>query len=75
MKNLYKRNKTYYIRLSINENLKIFFNNKTTYIKRSTMTLTFQQIQEEIEKFKKINYDDIINRNTYLSIKEFYGIR
>ena len=33
MTNLFKRNKTYYIRLSLNDNLKIYFGNKTEYIK------------------------------------------
>lgn len=33
MKNLFKRKKTYYIRLTINQNLKIHFKNKREYIK------------------------------------------
>ena len=33
MTNLFKRNKTYYIRLSLNDNLKIYFGNKTEYVK------------------------------------------
>ena len=33
MTNIFKRNKTYYIRLSINDDLKIYFENKREYIK------------------------------------------
>ncbi|MEA2019075.1 MAG: tyrosine-type recombinase/integrase, partial [Campylobacterota bacterium] len=95
MTNLFKRNKTYYIRLSINDNLKIYFNNKPTYIrslqthnvnnakvicrylvaqfnyiKKSTSMFTTKEIKDYIDEFKEINYTDIINRNTHLSINQ-----
>ena len=95
MQNLYKRHKTYYIRLSINQDLQIYFNNKNeyirslqthninnakiilkyllakfNYIKRSIKMMNAQEIKKYIEEFKKINYDDIINRNSHLSIEQ-----
>lgn len=95
MTNLFKRNKTYYIRLSVNQDLQIYFDNKQTYIrslqthninnakiivkyllakfnyiKRSIKMFTTQEIKEYIDKFKQINYDDIINRNSHLSIEQ-----
>ncbi len=33
MTNLFKRNKTYYIRVNINKELLIYFDNQTSYIK------------------------------------------
>jgi len=95
MTNLLKRNNTYYIRLSINLDLQIYFNNKKEYIrslqthninnakiilkyllakfnhiKRSIKMMTTQEIKQYIDEFKKINYDDIINRNSHLSIEQ-----
>ena len=95
MQNLYKRNNTYYIRLSINQDLQIYFNNKSKYIrslqtcninnakiilkyllakfnhiKRSIKMMTVQEIKQYIDEFKNINYDDIINRNSHLSIEQ-----
>lgn len=35
---------------------------------------TTQEIKEYIEEFKKTNFDDIINRNTHLSINEIDNI-
>ena len=95
MTNLFKRNKTYYIRVSINQELLIYFENQTSYIKSlktnnikdatiiskyllakfnyiksSTMILSTKQIKDYIDEFKKLNYDDIINRNSYLSIEQ-----
>lgn len=95
MTNLFKRNKTCYIRLSLlNDNLKIYFGNKTeyikslntnninnarliakyliskfNYIKRSFKMFSAKEIKQYISEFKKTNFDDIVNRNTYLSIK------
>lgn len=99
MTNIFKRNKTYYIRLSINDDLKIYFGNKReyikslkthninnaklitkyllskfNYIKRAFKMFTTQEIKEYIEEFKKTNFDDIINRNTHLSINEIDNI-
>lgn len=95
MTNLFKRNKTYYIRLSLNDNLKIYFGNKTeyikslntnninnarliakyliskfNYIKRSFNMFSAKEIKHYIDEFKKTNFDDIVNRNTHLSIDE-----
>ena len=95
MTNLFKRNKTYYIRLSLNDNLKIYFGNKTeyikslntnninnarliakyliskfNYIKRSFNMLDAKEIKDYIDEFKKTSFDDIVNRNTHLSIDE-----
>lgn len=95
MTNLFKRNKTYYIRLSLNDNLKIYFGNKTeyvkslntnninnarliakyliskfNYIKRSFNMLDTKEIKHYIDEFKKTSFDDIVNRNTHLSIDE-----
>ncbi len=95
MTNLFKRNKTYYIRLSLNDNLKIYFANKReyikslntknindakiiekyliskfNYIKRSFKMFSTQEIKEYIDEFKKTKFDDIVNRNTHLSINE-----
>lgn len=95
MTNLFKRNKTYYIRLSLNDNLKIYFGNKTeyvkslntnninnarliakyliskfNYIKRSFNMLEAKEIKDYIDEFKKTSFDDIVNRNTHLSIDE-----
>ena len=95
MTNLFKRNKTYYIRLSLNDNLKIYFGNKTeyikslntnninnarliakyliskfNYIKRSFNMFSAKEIKHYIDEFKKTSFDDIVNRNTHLSIDE-----
>ena len=95
MTNLFKRNKTYYIRLSLNDNLKIYFGNKTeyvkslntnninnarliakyliskiNYIKRSFNMLDAKEIKHYIDEFKKTSFDDIVNRNTHLSIDQ-----
>lgn len=95
MQNLFKRNKTFYIRLSIDLKLQLYFNNnspyikslqtknkknatiiskyliaKFNYIKRSTMILSANEISTYIDEFKKISYDDIINRNSYLSVEK-----
>ena len=95
MTNLFKRNKTYYIRLSLNDNLKIYFGNKTeyikslntnninnarliakyliskfNYIKRSFKMFNAKEIKHYIDEFKKTSFDDIVNRNTHLSIDE-----
>ena len=95
MTNLFKRNKTYYIRLSLNDNLKIYFGNKTeyvkslntnninnarliakyliskfNYIKRSFNMLDAKEIKDYIDEFKKTSFDDIVNRNTHLSIDQ-----
>ena len=75
MTNLFKRNKTCYIRLSLlNDNLKIYFGNKTEYIKSlNTNNINNARLIAKylISKFNyiKTNFDDIVNRNTYLSIK------
>ena len=99
MTNLFKRNKTYYIRLSINDDLKIYFGNKREYIKslktnninnaklitryliskfnylkKAFKMFTTEEIKDYIEEFKKTNFDDIINRNTHLSINEIDNI-
>ena len=99
MTNLFKRNKTYYIRLSLNDNLKIYFGNKTeyvkslntnninnarlitkyliskfNYIKRSFNMLDAKEIKHYIDEFKKTNFDDIVNRNTHLSIDEINSL-
>ena len=95
MQNLFKRNKTYYIRLSIDSNLQIYFNNsnlyikslktknkknatiiskylvaKFNYIKRSIMILSAKDISKYIDEFKRVSFDDIVNRNSYLNIQE-----
>ena len=99
MTNLFKRNKTYYIRLSLNDNLKIYFGNKTeyvkslntnninnarliakyliskfNYIKRSFNMFSAKEIKHYIDEFKKTNFDDIVNRNTHLSIDEINSL-
>jgi integrase len=99
MTNLFKRNKTYYIRLSLNDNLKIYFGNKTeyvkslntnnindarliakyliskfNYIKRSFKMFSEKEIKHYIDEFKKTNFDDIVNRNTHLSIDEINSL-
>ena len=99
MTNLFKRNKTYYIRLSLNDNLKIYFGNKTeyikslntnnindarliakyliskfNYIKRSFKMFNAKEIKHYIDEFKKTNFDDIVNRNTHLSIDEINSL-
>ena len=107
MQNLFRRNKTFYIRLSIDSNLQRYFNNspyyikslktknkknatiiskylvaKFNYIKRSVMILSAKEISSYVEEFKKIAFDDIVNRNSYLNaneideyIKELYSNR
>jgi integrase len=99
MTNLFKRNKTYYIRLSLNDNLKIYFGNKTeyvkslntnnindarliakyliskfNYIKRSFKMFSEKEIKHYIDEFKKTNFDNIINRNSHLSIDEINSL-
>ena len=95
MKNIYKRNKIYYIRLRVHKKLIKFFNNKTIYIrslgvtnksdatiiakylatqfqfiKNNLMLLKTDEIKNIIEEFKSTNYDDILNRNHNISIKQ-----
>jgi hypothetical protein len=66
MTNLFKRNKTYYIRLSLNDNLKIYFGNKNdarfiakyliskfNYITRSFNMFSAKEIKHYIDEFKK----------------------
>ncbi|MAD40995.1 MAG: hypothetical protein CL623_01200 [Arcobacter sp.] len=43
---------------------------KFNYLKRSFKMFTTKEIKEYIEEFKKINFDDIVNRNTHLSINQ-----
>lgn len=99
MINLFKRNKTYYIRISLNDNLKIYFGNKIeyvkslntnnindasliakyliskfNYIKRSFNMFSAKEIKQYIDEFKKINFDNIINRNSHLSIDEINSL-
>ena len=99
MTNLFKRNKTYYIRISLNDNLKIYFGNKIeyvkslntnnindarliakyliskfNYIKRSFNMLDAKEIKHYIDEFKKTSFDDIVNRNTHLSIDEINSL-
>lgn len=99
MTNLFKRNKTYYIRLSINDNLKMYFGNKKeyvkslnthninnariiakyliskfNYIKRSFNMLDAKEIKHYIDEFKKTSFDDIVNRNTHLSLDEINSL-
>lgn len=99
MTNLFKRNKTYYIRLSLNDNLKIYFGNKIeyvkslntnnindarliakyliskfNYIKRSFNMFSAKEIKQYIDEFKKTNFDNIINRNSHLSIDEINSL-
>lgn len=47
-----------------------FLNAKLNYIKSSYMILTSKQIKQYIDEFKKIHYDDILNRDSYLSLSE-----
>ena len=95
MQNLFKRNKTFYIRLSLTKELQPYFDDngsyikslrtknkknatiiskyliaKLNYIKRSTMMLSAKEISIYIDEFKKVSYDDIINRNSYLSVEK-----
>lgn len=95
MQNLFRRNRTFYIRLAISQELQPYFNSnssyirslqtknkknatiiakyliaKFNYIKRSYMMLPNKEISGYIYEFKKVSYDDIINRNSYLSVEE-----
>ena len=95
MQHLLQRGQTYYIRLSINNNLQKYFDDKQFYIKslgvknkkdatiiskyliakynyiqKSTMLLTTIQIDQYIQEFKTINYQDILNRNYHLGLEE-----
>jgi hypothetical protein len=95
MRHIFKRNKTYYIRLCIANKLQIHFEHKRlyvrslgvqnkndatiisrflisqfNYIKKSIMLLNIQQIEQYINDFKTLNYQDILNRNNHISLKQ-----
>lgn len=68
MKNVFKRNKTYYLRLRINSNLKLYFNNKVEYIKSlQTNNINNAKI---ISKYLIIKFENIKKSVNMLSFKE-----
>lgn len=68
MKNVFKRNKTYYLRLRINSNLKLYFNNKVEYIKSlQTNNINNAKI---ISKYLIIKFENIKKSIHMLSFKE-----
>ena len=73
---IYFDNKSIYIRSlktnNINDAKLIvkFLSAKLNYIQSSYMQLSTKQIKQYIDEFKKVHFQDIINRYSYLSVEQ-----